>query len=65
MRTTHTIELSTSEILTLQKALSIIGDIAATANTSVDNVFEYLYEVAEIKGSEYSLKPVHDINKIK
>lgn len=66
MRTTHTIELSTSEILTLQKALSIIDDIAATANTSVDNVFEYLCEVAEIDDTrEYHIKPVHDINKIK
>lgn len=66
MRTTHTIELNTSEILTLQKALSIIDDITANANTSRENVIDYLYEVAEIGDTrEYQIKPVHDINKIK
>ena len=69
MLTTQTIELNDNERLTLQKALGIIDDIATIANTSVDNVFEYLCEVAEIaenKGKhEYFIKALHDIYAMK
>ena len=69
MTTTQTIELNDKERLTLQTALEIIDDISAIANTSVDNVFEYLCEVAEIaetKGKrEYSIKALHDIHDMK
>ena len=66
MITTQTIELNTSERLTLQKALSLIDDIAETANTSRENVINYLYEVAEIGDTrEYLIKAVHDISEMK
>lgn len=66
MTTTQTIELNDKERLTLQNALGIMYDIAAIANTSVDNVFEYLCEVAEVKGNrEYSLKALHNIYEMK
>ena len=69
MLTTQTIELNDKERLTLQNALGIIDDIATIANTSVDNVFEYLFEVAEIaetKGKhEYFIKALHNIYEMK
>lgn len=66
MTTTQTIELNDKERLTLQGALGFISDMAAIANTSANNVFEYLCEVAEIKDNrEYYIKAVHDIKEIK
>lgn len=68
MITIQTIELNTSERITLQKALSIIDDIAKAANTSRENVIDYLYEVAETEIGgvrEYLIKAVHDISEIK
>ena len=67
MITTQTIELNDKERLTLQNALSIIIDIAAIANTSENNVFEYLCEVAEMKSNnrEYTIKALHNIYEMK
>ena len=68
MITTQTIELNDHERITLQEALSIIDDIAETANTSRENVIDYLYEVAETEIGgvrEYLIKAVHDISEIK
>lgn len=66
MITTQTIELNDNERLTLQKALGIICDMSAIANTSASNVFEYLCEVAETKDNrEYSIKALHDIYEMK
>ncbi len=65
MTTTQTLELNDNERLTLQKALGIICDIAAIANTSVDKVFEYLCEAAEIKDRVCTIKAVHNIYAVK
>lgn len=67
MITTQTIELNDKERLTLQNAMNIILDIAAIANTSESNVFDYLCEVAEMKSNnrEYTIKALHNINDMK
>ena len=66
MITTQTIELNDSERLTLQKALGIIEEIATIASTSISNVLDYLYDVAESKGDyEYNVKAIHSIDEIK
>lgn len=65
MITTQTIELNDKERLTLQNAMNIILDIAAIANTSESNVFDYLCEVAEVKDNQYLIKALHNIYEMK
>lgn len=65
MITTQTIELNDNERLTLQKALGIIIDISAIANTSANNVFDYLCEIAEVKDNQYLIKALHNIYEMK
>ncbi len=66
MKVTQTIELSDSERITLEKALSLIDQIADVVDDSMESVFEYFVvnsDPAEDKG--YYVKPVHDIAEMR
>ena len=69
MTTVQTIQLDDNERLALQKALGIIDKIANIAKVSMDNVFDYLCEAAEIAESKgehkYFIKAIHNIDEMR
>lgn len=66
MTITQTIQLDDSERLALQRALSIIDKISDVAKVSMDTVFNYFCESADVgKDYEYHIKAFHDIENIR
>ncbi len=66
MKTTQIIELSDNERVTLEKALSLIDQIADVVDDTMESVFEYfLVNSDPTEGKGYYVKPVHDIAKMR
>lgn len=66
MITVQTIQLNDDERLALQKALGIIDKISDVAEVSMESVFDYFVDVAEIKDDyEYYIESLHNIEEIK
>ena len=65
MKAIQTIELSDQERIVVQQFLKLIDDISsAVGRVSMDDVFEYFVEEAEINDGTYSIKALHDITKM-
>lgn len=65
MTTVQTIQLDDSERLALQKALGIIDRVSDITKVSMDSVFDYFCENADIgKDYEYHIKALHNIEDI-
>lgn len=65
MKTVQTIELNTHERVVIQDFLKIVDEIAEIANKSMDDIFEYFCEVADINDDNtYSIDMLHDITKM-
>ena len=66
MKTTQTIELSNEERETLEKALSLIDQIADVVDDSMESVFEYFVVNSDpTEGNGYYVKPVHDMAEMR
>lgn len=66
MITVQTIQLDDNERLALQKALGIIDKISGIANVSMESVFDYFLDVAEIKDVyEYYIESLHNIEDMR
>ena len=66
MKTTQTIELSNEERETLEKALSLIDQIADVVDDSMESVFEYFVVNSDpTEGKGYYVKPVHDMAEMR
>lgn len=65
MKAVQTIELSDQERIVVQQFLKLIDDISRVTGRSMDNVFEYFAEEAEINDDDtYSIGALHDITKM-
>lgn len=66
MKVVQTIELSDHERIVVQQFLKLIDDISsAVGRVSMDDVFEYFVEEAEINDDDtYSIGALHDITKM-
>lgn len=66
MKVTQTIELSDSERITLEKALSLIDQMADVVDDTMESVFEYFVVNSDpTEGKGYCVKPVHDIAEMR
>lgn len=66
MKVTQTIELSDSERITLEKALSLIDQIADVVDDSMESVFEYFVVNSDpTEGKGYKVKALHSIKEIR
>ena len=66
MKTTQTIELSDDERKTLEKALSLIDQMADVVDDTMESVFEYFVVNSDpTEGKGYYVKPVHDITEMR
>ena len=66
MKTTQTIELSNEERETLEKALSLIDQMADVVDDTMENVFEYFAVNSDpTEGKGYCVKSVHDIAEMR
>lgn len=66
MKTTQTIELSQGERETIEKALSLIDQIADVVDDSMESVFEYFVVNSDpTEGKGYYVKPLHDIAEMR
>jgi hypothetical protein len=66
MKTTQTIELNDDERATLEKALSLIDQIADVVDDTMESVFEYFVVNSDpTEGKGYYVKPVHDITEMR
>lgn len=65
MKAIQTIELSDHERIVVQQFLKLIDDISCAVGRSMDDVFEYFVEEAEINDDDtYSIGTLHDITKM-
>lgn len=66
MKTTQTIELNDDERATLEKALSLIDQIADVVDDTMESVFEYFVVNSDpTEGKGYYVKPLHDIAEMR
>jgi hypothetical protein len=66
MKVTKTIELSNDERETLEKALSLIDQIADVVDDTMESVFEYFVVNSDpTEGKGYYVKSVHDITEMR
>ena len=65
MKAIQTIELNTHERIVVQDFLKLVDEISNIANKSMDDIFEYFCEVADINDDDiYSIDVLHDITKM-
>lgn len=64
MEVVRTIELNDDERLTVAKFLKLTDQISDYAKCSMDDVFLYLADSAEITESGYNIKALHQIDDI-
>ena len=66
MKVTQTIELSDGERETIEKALSLIDQIADVVDDTMESVFEYFVVNSDpTEGKGYRVKPLHDIAEMR
>ena len=66
MKVTQTIELEDNERLAIQKTLGICDEISDIAHCSMEDVFDYLSEVAGVIGEyKYSIGSILAIQDIR
>lgn len=64
MNITRTIELTDEERVTVSRFLKITDDIATIARCSMDEVFQYFVDTADLIGDGYSIDNLHQIDDI-
>ena len=64
MNITRTIELTDEERVTISKFLRITDDIATVVGCSMDDVFSYFVDTANLMGDKYSIDNLHQIDDI-
>lgn len=65
MKITRTIELDDKDRLTVERFLNLVDKVSDVARCSMDDVFLYFADKAELTDDGYSIGVLHQIEDIK